>query len=396
MPNKQVNDFTSDLSPQDTDSVLAQEAAWTTIRYLWSTIKSVLKTYFDTLYASVLTSDQNYVSDAQLIVIGNTSGTNTGDNATNTNSWLVHTIGNETIAWVKTFSDEVRITYWKWIFNDLFTIPALKTEWSFPDTWGSDSTRITPAWSAVTSNMVYSWAVRNGSKWDFYVEWNTTITGTVWASNLSGTNTGDETASRIGTLINGSTDQPTPADTDIFALWISSVLRKLTYANLKASLKTYFDTIYSQVAGSISQVFAVSQLEIWHGTDTTLTRVSAGKTAIEWVNQGTEWILQNSQSAAYTTVLTDAGKHIYHPSADTTARIWTIDSNANVAYPIGTAITFINDASAWVLTISITSDTLLWTTGAGTGSRTLAAASIATAIKITSTKWIISGSTWLT
>jgi len=43
---------------------------------------------------------------------------------------------------------------------------------------------------------------------------------------------------------------------------------------------------------------------------------------------------QNSRSAAYTTVLADAGKHIYHPGADTTARIWTIDSNANVAYPI--------------------------------------------------------------
>lgn len=35
-------------------------------------------------FAVALTADQNYVSDAQLVVIGNTSGTNTGDNATNT------------------------------------------------------------------------------------------------------------------------------------------------------------------------------------------------------------------------------------------------------------------------------------------------------------------------
>jgi hypothetical protein len=83
--------------------------------------------------------------------------------------------------------------------------------------------------------------------------------------------------------------------------------------------------------------------------------------------------LQNSQSAAYTTVLADAGKHIYHPSADTTARTWTIDSNTNVAYPIGTAITFVNDISAGVITIAITSDTM-YLAGAGTtGSRTLAA-----------------------
>jgi len=102
-------------------------------------------------------------------------------------------------------------------------------------------------------------------------------------------------------------------------------------------------------------------------------------------------IPQNSQSAAYTTVLSDSGKHIYHPSADTTARTFTIDSNANVAYPIGTAITFINDTSAGVMTIAITSDTLVLAGAGTTGSRTLAANGVATAIKITSTRWIISG-----
>lgn len=132
-------------------------------------------------------------------------------------------------------------------------------------------------------------------------------------------------------------------------------------------------------------------IELWHASDTTISRVSAGKTAVEGVNQGTEGILQNSQSAAYTTVLTDAGKHIYHPSADTTARTWTIDSNANVAYPIGTAITFVNDTSAGTLTIAITSDTLVLAGAGTTGSRTLAANWVATAIKVTSTRWIISG-----
>lgn len=102
-------------------------------------------------------------------------------------------------------------------------------------------------------------------------------------------------------------------------------------------------------------------------------------------------IVQNSQSAAYTTVLTDAGKHIYHPSADTSARTWTIDSNANVAYPIGTAITFVNDCSAGVITIAITSDTLVLAGAGTTGSRSLAACGVATAVKVTSTRWIING-----
>lgn len=102
-------------------------------------------------------------------------------------------------------------------------------------------------------------------------------------------------------------------------------------------------------------------------------------------------ILQNSRSAAYTTVMTDMGKHIFHPSADTTARIWTIDSNANVAYPIGATIVFINEVSGGVITISITSDTLILSPDGTSGSRSLAADGIATAVKVTSTKWMISG-----
>lgn len=100
-------------------------------------------------------------------------------------------------------------------------------------------------------------------------------------------------------------------------------------------------------------------------------------------------IRQNSQSAAYTTVLSDGGKHIYHPSSDNNARTFTIDSNANVAYPIGTAITFVNEINT--VTIAITSDTLTLQGTGTTGSRTLAANGIATALKVASTKWVISG-----
>lgn len=106
-------------------------------------------------------------------------------------------------------------------------------------------------------------------------------------------------------------------------------------------------------------------------------------------NIGFREIPQNSQSAAYTTVLTDNGKHILHPTADNNARTFTIDSNANVAYPIGTAITFINQINT--VTIAITSDTLVLAGTGATGSRTLAANGVATAIKIASTTWMISG-----
>ena len=103
-------------------------------------------------------------------------------------------------------------------------------------------------------------------------------------------------------------------------------------------------------------------------------------------------IPQNSKSAAYTLVLADAGKHLYHPGADTTARIWTIPANASVAYPIGTAISFVNDTSGGVITIAIASDVLVLSPAGTTGSRTLSANGVATAIKTTATRWMISGS----
>jgi hypothetical protein len=102
-------------------------------------------------------------------------------------------------------------------------------------------------------------------------------------------------------------------------------------------------------------------------------------------------IPQNSQSADYTLVLTDAGKHIFHPAADTTARAWTIPANASVAFPIGTTITFINDTGAGAITLSITSDTLTLAGTGSTGSRSLTAPATATAVKVTSTRWIVSG-----
>jgi hypothetical protein len=123
----------------------------------------------------------------------------------------------------------------------------------------------------------------------------------------------------------------------------------------------------------------------------------SGTRAVTFPDPGADYTVgylnmpQNSQSAAYTFVLTDAGKHILHPSADTTARTFTIPANSSVAFPIGTAITIINQNGAGTLTIAITTDTMRLAGLGTTGSRTLTANGIATAVKVTSTEWIISG-----
>jgi hypothetical protein len=104
---------------------------------------------------------------------------------------------------------------------------------------------------------------------------------------------------------------------------------------------------------------------------------------------GIKGIDQQSKSADYTLVLGDAGKHVYHPAADTNNRTFTIPANSSVAYPIGTAVTFVNEVNT--VTIAITSDTMTLQGSGSTGSRTLAANGIATALKVASTKWVISG-----
>ena len=105
---------------------------------------------------------------------------------------------------------------------------------------------------------------------------------------------------------------------------------------------------------------------------------------------GFRGIPQNSNSADYTCVAADAGKHILHPSSDANARTFTIPANGSVAYPIGTTITFVNQTSQ-VLSIAITTDTLTLANSTTTGTRSLAQNGVATAIKVDSTSWIISG-----
>jgi hypothetical protein len=174
---------------------------------------------------------------------------------------------------------------------------------------------------------------------------------TAWNS-LTYSFTGDVPLT-VAEQITAATAKTTPVDADQFGITdsaASNVLKKLSWANVKATLKTYFDTLYGYIG-----------------------------------------IPQNSRSAAYTLVLADQGKHIFHPSADTTARTWTIPANGSVAFPIGTAITFVNQNGAGTITIAITTDTMRLAGSGTTGSRTLTANGVATALKITATEWIISG-----
>lgn len=97
------------------------------------------------------------------------------------------------------------------------------------------------------------------------------------------------------------------------------------------------------------------------------------------------------QSAVATTGtlgISDIGKHIY---VDTAGQTITIPANSSVAYPIGSALSFIAGPSATTVSIAITTDTMYLAGTGTTGTRTLAAHGMATAVKVAATVWYING-----
>ena len=122
----------------------------------------------------------------------------------------------------------------------------------------------------------------------------------------------------------------------------------------------------------------------------TLNNCTSGNAVVDSASvTGFIGVPQNSQNGAYNVVLGDAGKHIYHPAGQAANTI-TIPANSNVAFTVGTTISFVN-LSANATTIAVTTDTMYLGGTGTTGNRTLAQYGVATAVKITSTAWVISG-----
>lgn len=148
--------------------------------------------------------------------------------------------------------------------------------------------------------------------------------------------------------------------------------------------------VVSAVDGS-NDDFAQRKSGVWTNRTAAQAAADLQATGLDGSAAGFRGVPQNSQSGNYTTVAADAGKHIYHPASAGSGHTFTIAANASVAYGIGTAITFVNmDSNA--VSIAITSDTMYLAGVGTTGTRTLAQYGVATAIKLTSTTWVISGS----
>lgn len=195
-----------------------------------------------------------------------------------------------------------------------------------------------------------------------------------------------------GKVLAGSTPDFTATPT----LGASGTLGTIAFGNATSGTITL-----SPVAGALGTVTlslpAATDTLVGKATTDTLTNKTLTSPVINGVTHTTATVSSvgyigvpsNSKSAAYTTVLGDAGQSILHAAADDNARTFTIDSNANVAYAVGTVLTFINLKNT--VTIAITTDTMTLANSSSTGSRTLALNGIATAVKVGSTSWLISG-----
>lgn len=172
---------------------------------------------------------------------------------------------------------------------------------------------------------------------------------------------------------------------------VVNVVTHLTSLTLAAALPvTSGGTGVTTSTGSGNVVLSTSPTLVTPALGTPASGVLSACTVDGTNLVGYQNIPLNSQSADYTLILADAGKSIFHPSADTNDRTFTIPANASVAYPVGTAISFMNMSN--VVTIAINSD-IMYLAGFGTtGSRSLAQFGAATAVKMTSTTWMISGS----
>ena len=99
-------------------------------------------------------------------------------------------------------------------------------------------------------------------------------------------------------------------------------------------------------------------------------------------------VAPNAQSGAYTLALTDIGAHVYSTNAG--AQTITVPTNASVAFPVGAAISLVNNGTT-AITISTTGITLKQAGTTNTGNRTLAVNGLATLLKVATDTWFISG-----
>lgn len=147
-------------------------------------------------------------------------------------------------------------------------------------------------------------------------ETTATIKTKLGITTLSGSNTWDETTTTIWTLIYGATAKTTPVDADM--VWLmdsaaSNILKKLSWVNIKDTLKTYFDTIYQAAWSYITIGWA-----LWTPSSGTLTNCTFPTLNQDTTGSALYWKTSGTWKAALAWPWTGTTRTYTWPDADAT------------------------------------------------------------------------------
>lgn len=202
-----------------------------------------------------------FVTADDITNLGNLSGTNTGDQTSVTgNAGTATKLATaRTIAGVS-FDGSANINIGIDGLSDVDTSTVSPTDGQVL-TWDNANTKWKPATSAGSGDMLASTYDPNAVAGDVFDQDNM-VDGTTnknytatEKTKLSGIEASADVtdAGNVGSVNSGATAKTTPVDADTFPMTdteASSVIKKLSFTNLKAFLKTYFDTLYAGVLGA--------------------------------------------------------------------------------------------------------------------------------------------------
>lgn len=221
------------------------------------------------------------------------------------------------------------------------------------------------------------------------------LAATAWAANALPIGTGSDTLSQVSFSPNefparASTGNLVAKPITDFAL---TILDDNNATDVRGTINAQeADSDLSAIAGltATTDNFMQAKSSAWASRTVAQVTTDLQGTGLAADTAGFRGIPQVTFSAATTIAATHEGKDLVHPASDANARTVTIDSNANLALPVGFAFSGYNDTSQAV-TIAITADTLVWIGTGGTGSRTVAQYGSWVCRKIDTTRWVISG-----
>ena len=190
------------------------------------------------------------------------------------------------------------------------------------------------------------------------------------------------TTQALGDLINSATAKTTPVDTDFFGVMDSAagnILKKLSWANLKDTLKTYFDSLYATLASNTftgAQVYSDQQLSRGMTKDMGLVFSDKGNSSttaqtIDYsvaahqkltvtgafvMNAVTNWPPSGNTGELLLELVNGASSAITWTMSGTTQKWWKSDGTSVATYALS-GVTFQTTGTNWIL---------IWSTDAGT------------------------------